>query len=144
MLKLLLAILVGMSCTIATAADTVIAPLQAIEQFGAITIGDGSSFFKFSNDGTFESGPLDQSGRTMKGYWTKGTNGRLVVTARLGWINGLSSRDQYRRIIFYIAHVSKAAERPNTPMWRRTPEFDSYFFIDEMTAVPKPEKAIPE
>jgi len=124
--------------------DTLIPPLKAIEQFGSISVSDGSSYYMFAKDGSFQSGPLGQSGRTMTGRWSKDADGRLVATAKLGWINGISSKDQYRRIVFFISHVSNRAVEPNpNPFFHRVP-FDSYFFIDEMTVIPKPEKDFPK
>lgn len=143
MIKHLLAVLFCLSCSPAFSAD-VLAPMKAIEQFGAITIGDGSSFFSFAKDGSFNSGPLGQSGRTMKGYWSKDEDGRFVVTARMGWINGLSLPDQYRRIVFRISHVSKNGKKGITSPWTAEPDFDSYFLIEEMTTIPKPAKPIPD
>lgn len=143
MIKHLLAVLFCLSCSPAFSAD-VLEPMKAIEQFGAITIGDGSSFFSFAKDGSFNSGPLGQSGRTMKGYWSKDEDGRFVVTAKFGWINGLSLDEQYRRIVFRISHVSKNAKKGITSPWTAEPDFDSYFLIEEMTTIPKPEKPIPE
>ncbi|MCX6852455.1 MAG: hypothetical protein NTY98_26490 [Verrucomicrobia bacterium] len=142
MIKHLIAVLFYLSCSPAFSAD-VLEPMKAIEQFGAITIGDGSSFFSFAKDGSFDSGPLGESGRSLKGYWFKDENGMFVVTARLGWVNGLSLNDQYRRIVFHISHVSKNGKKGITSPWTAEPDFDSYFLIDEMIAIPKPAKPIP-
>lgn len=142
MLKTLFILL--FSVLVATAGDTLIPPLKAIEEFGGIAVSDGSSYYTFSKDGSFESGPLGMSGRTMSGRWVKDADGRLIATASLGWVNGISSGDQYRRIVFFISHVSKRTE-PAKPRFGTTAElFDSYFFIDEMTPIPKPPEAIPK
>jgi hypothetical protein len=127
-------------------ADAMKSAETAIEQFGGISICDGSSFFTFSKDGSFESGPLGMSGRTMKGHWTKDADGHLVATARLGWINGASSGDQYRRIVFFISHVSKRKEEGDKIRHGFAPStlFDSYFFIEEMMSIPKPREEIPK
>jgi hypothetical protein len=138
--------LVLFSTVVATAGDTPIPPLQAIQEFGGTSVSDGSSYYTFSKGGSFDSGPLTASGRTMKGRWVKDADGRLVATARLGWINGLSSGDQYRHIVFYVSNVSKRAE-PATPAvmpgFSTSAEFfDSYFYIDEMTPIPKPSEEV--
>ncbi len=74
----------------------------------------------------------------MKGCWSEDANGRLVALVELGWVNGESMPDQYRRIAFFISHVIKRAE-PLKPYIGTTAEmFDSYFFIDETAAIPKP------
>ena len=80
----------------------------------------------------------------MSGRWVKGADGRLIVTAKIGWINGISSGDQYRRIVFYISHVSKRVE-PTKPSFAASTElFDSYFFIEEMTPISKPTDGLPK
>ena len=142
--RTILALLFSASSFVATAADTLIAPLQAIEQFGSVAIADGSSYFEFSKDGSFHSGPLGMSGRTMKGYWTKDADGHLVATVRLGWINGFPPENEYRRIVFFISHVTKRAVPLKPDFDPSTEIFDSYFFIDGMTTIPKPEKDIPK
>ena len=126
------------SVLVATASDTLIPPLKAIQEFGGISISDGSSYYTFSKDGSFESGPLRLSGRTMNGRWVKDANGRLIATVRLGWVNGLSAGDQYRRIVFFISHVSKRAQPPKLRFGFPAELFDSFFFIDEMKSIPKP------
>ena len=74
----------------------------------------------------------------MQGKWKKDADGRLVVTAELGWINGISQRDHWRRIVFFISHVTKRPEGERK-QWGAPPRlFDTYFFIDEMTTIPKP------
>ena len=80
----------------------------------------------------------------MRGHWTTDADKRFVVTARLGWINGPSTRDQYRRIVFFISHVSRRASDLHPPFAPKIELFDSYFFIDEMTAVAKPPEDFPE
>ena len=144
MLKTLLFLFFSAASLVAAADDTLIPPLKAIEQFGGIAISDGSSYFRFSKDGSFESGPIGISGRTMKGHWTKNSDGFFVATARLGWVNGISSGDQYRRIVFHISHVTKRAV-PLKPGFGTSAEiFDSYFLIDEMVSIPKPAEEIPK
>lgn len=138
----LIAALFCLSGSLAFSAD-LLEPMKAIEQFGAITIGDGSSYFSFAKDGSFQSGPLNISGRTMKGYWIKGENGRFVVTARLGWINGVSTGNEYRRIVFQIWNGSKNGKKTMIAPGLAEPDFDCYFLIDEMITIPKPAKPIP-
>lgn len=142
MIKHLLAVLLCLSGSLAFSAD-VLEPIKAIKQFGAITINDGSSFFTFSEGGAFRSGPLGISGRTMNGYWSVNDDGQFIVTVRLGWVNGISARNQYRRIVFHISHVSKRAGQPGSAI-NPGDDFDSYFLIEEMTTISKPEKPIPE
>ena len=83
-------------------------PDPAIEmQESGITLTDGSSFYTFAKDGTFSSEPLGVSGRTFKGHWkledhSAGTAAKVIVEAKLGWINGMSANDDHRRIVFFI------------------------------------------
>lgn len=144
MLKPLFILFFFSSTLFVAAADTLIPPLQAIEEFGGISISDGSSYFSFSKDGSFQSGPLGLSGRTMRGRWTKDADGRLVATVKLGWINGYFSDDQYRRVVFFISHLTKRTV-PLKPDFGTSAEvFDSYLFIDGMTVIPKPPEEIPK
>ena len=128
----------------AVAADPkIIEPLEAIEQFGGFAVSDGSSYFSFSKDGSFESGPIRSSGRTMSGRWAKGTNGRLVATAKLGWENGFQpAAAQYRRVVFHVSYLTKRAVPIALESGKPAEIFDSYFFIDEMTSIPTPPEEI--
>jgi hypothetical protein len=136
---LLLAVLLTTSL-LAAANDPFIPPLRQIEQSGSICVGDGSSYFMFAKDGTFQSGPLGMSGRTMTGRWTHDDDGRFVVTAKLGWMNGIIPADQYRRIVFHIYYVTKRTNELKVPFLSSTEVSDSYFLIEEMTIIPKPER----
>ena len=75
----------------------------------------------------------------MNGKWKKDSDGRFVVTAELGWINGISQRDHWRRIVFFISHVTSRPASAKMLFGAQPESFDSYFFIDEMTAIPKPQ-----
>ena len=120
--------------------NTLMPPLKAIEQFGSISITDDSSFFTFTKDGSFRSGPLGISGREFEGRWTA-DNLKFTVTAKLGWMNGSSTGNDYRRIVFVIYHVQKRKpEAKPKPSFGFGPEllYDSYFLIDELVKIPKP------
>jgi hypothetical protein len=112
--------------------------LKAMEQFGSISISDGSSFFTFSKDGSFRSEPLGTSGRTLEGRWTVSDGIRFSVIAKLSWVNGGSSEQDYRRIVFVIYHVRKRPPEPELSARSRIDLFDSYFFIDELVKIPRP------
>ena len=144
MRNLFLPLLLVVSFRAAAAPDASISAPQAIEQFGRVSISDGTSYFTFAKDGSFDSGPLGLSGRTLRGRWTTGVDGRIVVTARLGLKNGISSGDQYRRIVFFIWHVpQRTRELPTTSEPFASP-FDSHFLIEEMLQIPKPSKDFPD
>ena len=137
-MKIALLFFLLLSGRFVTAAEEPSIPaLKAIEQFGSITISDGSSFFTFSNDGSFHSGPLSESGREFAGHW-KADGLKFTVIATLGWLNGLSKFDDYRRIVFVIYDVRK---KPSDPKPWRAPLpnlVDTYFLIDELVEIPKP------
>jgi hypothetical protein len=138
MMKTALLIFVLLAVQPLTAAeDTSMPPLKAIEQFGEILISDGSSYYIFSKDGSFRSGPLGLSGRAFEGRWT--SNGlTFTAIAKLGWMNGISSDQDYRRIVFVIYHVQKRQPVTKPTKWSQLTLFDSYFVIDEMVKIPKP------
>ncbi len=134
----LLAFLLCAAPLIATAEEDSFSPLKAIKQFGGISITDGSSFFTFSKDGSFRSGPLGISGREFEGHWTA-DGPRLVVTAKLGWINGVSTGHDYRRIVFVIYSVRRRPPENKPSLGGAQPElFDCYFLIDELVSIPEP------
>ena len=143
MMKLtFLAVLLLAAQFVAAAEEAFIPPLKAIEKFGSISITDGSSFFTFSKDGSFRSGPLGESGREFDGRWMA-SNLTFTVTAKLGWMNGASTVQDYRRIVFVIYHVQKRPPETN-PFKRSQPElFDSYFLIEELVKTPKPAEPNP-
>ncbi len=122
--------------------DTAIAPLKAIEQDGSISISDGSSFFTFTKDGSFQSGPLGVSGRTFEGHWTAHEL-TFTVEAKLGWMNGLSTGKDYRRIVFVIYDVRKRPSETK-PSFGPAVLYDSYFLIDELVSIPKPQDTKPQ
>ena len=123
---------------VVTAEEASLPPLKAMEQFGSISITDGSSFFTFSKDGSFRSGPLGISGREFEGRWTA-DDSRFTVTAKLGWINGTSTGHDYRRIVFVIYSVRKRPPETNPSFGGAHPKlFDGYFLIDELVRIPEP------
>jgi len=119
-------------------------PVKVLETNGVLTITDGSSFYVFRTNGTFTSGPVDGfSGRTFVGTWSPDFSNavaKFTVVARMGWINGISSGDEFRKIVFfiYVGHEKQAGTD-----YRYSPTktiFDCYFIIDELVKIPKPDK----
>lgn len=100
MQKLLLLLFLIVSFRAAAAADAPISALEAIEQFGRVSVSDGTSYF--------------------------------------------SSGNQYRRIVFFIWHVSRRAREPATTAEPPASRFDSHFLIEEMLQIPKPSKDFPD
>jgi hypothetical protein len=113
---------------------------KVMEKYGSFAISDGSSWYSFSKDGTFKSGPMGMSGRTLEGNWTAAGDDTFSIVAKYGWMNGLNFPGDYRRIVFRISFLEK---RPAKGEWLRfgsSPEiFDAYWHIDEFVKVPKPE-----
>lgn len=116
--------------------DAPITPLKAIEKDGSLSISDGSSFFTFSKDGSFQSGPLGMSGRTFEGRWTAHER-TFTVEAKLEWINGPSLSREYRRIVFVIYDLRKRSSETK-PTFGPAVLYDSYFLIEELVSIPKP------
>ena len=114
---------------------------KAIEKYDGFTITDGSSYFTFSKDGKFNSGPMGLSGRQLKGAWTLADNSEFTVIAKLEWANGLQPVDDYRRIVFRISSVQKRAVQSSISFGAPTELFDSYCLIEEFVKIPKPKDA---
>jgi len=127
-------------------------PDPAVEmQKSGITLTDGSSFYTFAKDGTFRSGPVGISGRTFEGHWKLGEHyagsaAKVIVEAKFGWDNGLSPRNDYRRIVFAIYSGTTIRYEPDKdvngkPLHRgMMPEsyYKCYWIIDEFTKISKP------
>ena len=118
-------------------------PLQIIQEEGQFVFTDGSSYYLLKKDGTFTSEPLGISGREITGRWE--LQGRVfVIQGRWSWINGLSPRDDYRkmRLAIYrpvssetVEHLSLVDGNVNTKIYK------CYFVIEELQKIPKPEKS---
>jgi hypothetical protein len=113
---------------------------KVMEKYGSFAISDGSSWYNFSKDGTFKSGPMGMSGRTLEGKWAAAGDDTFTVVAKYGWINGLSAGDEYRRIVFRMLFLEKRPSKPEGSHFGFAPElFDAYWHIEEFVKVPKPE-----
>lgn len=123
------------------AAEPEYSPRAAIDKFGSFTIADGSSYFTFSKDGKFKSGPMSESGRELSGTWTLADTTELTVIAKLGWVNGIQPRDDYRRIVFRVSSVRKRSVQPSVSFGAPTELFDGYCLIEEFVKIPKPKDA---
>jgi hypothetical protein len=140
---IIVAVLLFVGRVQAASPDT-LKPRNALQADGSLTLTDGSSYFIFAQDGTFQSFPAGLSGRTFEGTWTAKDEGPTIFTveAKQGWINGVSRTDDYRKIVFFIYSGHKRAVEtqpfggtlPSKEVW------DGYFLIDELTRIPKPAK----
>ena len=127
---------------VSRAGEPRINPFTAIQDQGSITITDGSSFYRFSKDGTFYSAYVNQlGGRIIKGTWKRSTdraNNSFVVVGQWGWVNGLSSSEDFRTMVLDIRQGIFRDRRPSESSEMGDRIFDCYFLIDELHRVPKP------
>lgn len=119
------------------AAEETISPEKAIHSKGSITISDGSSFYTFREDGSFQSGPCGISGRLITGKW-KISNDRpdslFIVDGEWSWMNGASLQDDLGRIVFDIRPgVFRKASKEEQQFTLSSEIFECYFLIDELT-----------
>jgi hypothetical protein len=112
-------------------------PVETIEADGSIALTDGSSYYVFSKGGDFFSGPLGTSGRTLEGRWSEEGKGRFVVTAKRGWLDGLSSESHHRIVLSIGAGQKKPLRNERIPAIM---EFATYFLIEEFVEIPDPSK----
>jgi hypothetical protein len=85
--------------------------------------------------------PVDGfSGRTFRGTWTPDFScavPKFTAIAQMGWINGISSGNDYRKIVFF---VYPGHEKQVGTIYGPKTIFDCYFIIDELVKIPKPDK----
>ncbi|HEX8649484.1 MAG TPA: hypothetical protein VF708_01490 [Pyrinomonadaceae bacterium] len=118
-------------------------PLEIIQEEGQFVFTDGSSYYQFKKDGTFKSGPLGIQGREITGTW-KSPDRRFpmfVIVGRWSWINGLSPRDDYRKLTLYIGHpvsVETVEQLSLVDGSRNVKVYKCYFMVDELQKIPKP------
>lgn len=117
------------------------APADLLRTDGELVLFDGASLFVFKADGTFESMPNGMSGRTLSGKWKNppGEPAIFEVVATQSWLNGASSRDDYRKLSFAIYDgTTKAFTATLGASVKKV--FDGYWLLQELTKVPKPKK----
>lgn len=127
--------------TILHAAEPEYSPQAALDKFGRFALTDGTSYFTFTRDGQFKSGPMGESGRELTGTWTLADATELTVVARLGWLNGLNPPDEYRRLVFRISSLRERRAQPASPFAPPTAWFDGHWVIEELVKIPKPADA---
>ncbi len=141
-MKSIVSLLLVVAAVATSAADKDYTPLQALEKFQKFTIPYGGYWYWFSRDGSFGSFPtLDQSGRTLRGNWktTDGTN--FTIIAEQGWMNNISRRGDYRRIVFHICRLRKQTPKDEP---HGTDLFDGHYFIEEFGVTEKPPSDVPK
>ena len=116
-------------------------PIKIIQQEARFVFTDGSSYYLFKKDGTFKSGPLGLSGREIEGTW-KLKDTLFVIEGHWGWINGGSSRDDYRRLTLYVSTPEAVETTKQLSMADGSPGlkvYKTYFEIEDLQKIPKPE-----
>ena len=73
-----------------------------LKKEGQFVFTDASSYFRFNKDGTFDSGPLKVSGRTIRGKWKAEGDYSYVVEGDWGWLNGVSPKVDRRKLTLYV------------------------------------------
>jgi hypothetical protein len=138
---LLIACLIAAAGTAASAQTR--PPERVIRDDGALVLTDGASYYRFKRDGSFDSGPIGLSGRTITGRW-RGGEGEFIVEGRWGWINGQSLRDDYRRMTMRIGAIdgpgtiqSLSLSGAFTPVRVHR----GYYIIDDIVRVPPAARA---
>lgn len=118
-------------------------PLQIIENEGQFIFTDGSSYYSFKKDGTFISEPLGISGREITGTWEL-QDRVFVIQGRWSWMNGLSPRDDYRRMKLAIYRpvsteivesLSLVDGNVNVKIYK------CYFVVEELQKIARPQNS---
>ena len=117
-------------------------PTELLKADGELVLFDGASLFVFKADGTFESAPNGMSGRTFNGKWKNPPGEPLLfeVIATQSWLNGVSVKDDSRKLVFAIY---SGTTRPFTAAMGGSSVkkiFDGYWLLQELTKVTKPKK----
>jgi hypothetical protein len=101
-----------------TVAAERLSPEEIIQREGQFVFTYGDSFFVFRKDNTFASVPVNGfNGQTISGRWRRSARD-WVVEGRWGFINGVSARDDFRRMVMGISRVEPTAETtPAQVLW---------------------------
>ncbi|MBD3369027.1 hypothetical protein GF402_01535 [Candidatus Fermentibacteria bacterium] len=107
--------------------------IEIIEEEGQFAFTDGSSTYLFLQDGSFFLEPTTLSGRSIEGQWKSIGTGWMEITGTWGWYNGISSANDYRRMVLYINVRSTETENSEL-LWRSENHrmYDVYCIVDEL------------
>ena len=97
---------------------------------GDFCISDGSSVYIFSPNGKFKSTPVGLSGRTIEGTWTNDST-KIYIKGKWGWMNGLSSNNDFREMDIHIGSVSDKVTIHSVWAKKRIVH-DAYFIITRL------------
>lgn len=117
------------------------APEKIIQNEGQFVFSDGSSYFRFVKGGSFLSGPLRGSGRTIIGTWkTNPGSSSFEVMGKLGWLNGLSESDAVTIKMVMVIYPPQDEEKEIKAFWAAHATqpirvYKPYFFIQQLTAL---------
>ncbi|MFO7627184.1 MAG: hypothetical protein R6V62_07995 [Candidatus Fermentibacteraceae bacterium] len=107
-----------------------------IKTEGEFAFTDGSSVYRFAQDGAFHMEPLSLCGRAIEGRWTSGSQGLFMVTGVWTWYNGISIPDDFRRMTMAVTLIPGEPDTVRT-MWSgsATMLYPVYFTIDEVADI---------
>ncbi len=114
-------------------------PSQIIQDEERFIFTDGNSYYLFKKDGTFKSEPLGISGRVITGTW-KLQDHLFVIQGQWSWVNGLSQKDDFRKMILYISNPvsSETVERLSFGFGSLNVKiYKCYFLVEELQKIPK-------
>jgi hypothetical protein len=144
-----LAIAGGIAPPSTTVAAERLSPEEIIQREGHFVFTDGTSFFYFRKDNTFESGPvIGISGQTISGRWRHpGSSGDWVIEGQWGWINGINVRDDFRRMVMRVSSAEPTGETipasfrflmPTSASTEPARLYKAYFTIQELAKIAPP------
>lgn len=110
---------------------------EIIKAEGQFVFTDGSSYYRLDKDGTFESGPLSLSGRTISGKWhTNPGSSSFEINGKWGFMNGLSLKDDERKMVMIInapQSISSEKAEPWAASFKQpTKIYQTYFIIQQL------------
>jgi hypothetical protein len=120
----------------AICAGTPLTITDIIKVEGEFAFTDGSSVYRFAQDGAFLMEPLSLSGRAIEGGWISVSQGLFLVTGVWTWYNGISVPDDFRRMTMTINLLAGEPDTTRT-MWSgsTTRLYPVYFTIDEVAEI---------
>ena len=113
-------------------------PSDVLKIDGILRISDGSSYYEFDTNGTFNSFPVGKSGRCFRGTWTSSAmpnSCTFTVIAKMSWMNGIQPPPDDWKIVL---RVDSGVKRPADRFHREV--LDCYFIVEELAKIPKSDK----
>lgn len=116
-------------------------PGKIIDEEGRFVFTDGVSFFLFEKGGAFQSAPLGLSGRVITGRWEFKPPRSFTIEGQWTWINGLSARDDFRKMTLIVSTPTSFEERQQISLVELIGPvriYKCYFTVDEMIKMSPP------